>query len=192
MTKLFFIAVSDGTCVSKIVNGKLVQVGECKKNDESEIARLIKKSLDEKKKAGSKCDFKYDSKCFRLVVYDAWNVTFNDAESICKLMYNGKPANIYDLTHYLILLSHMRPLIPTGQTYTYIWTGMEYKNNQLLLSSGRNITLATEVWYPGLLHPDASSTNVAVIVYKYSENTLDRGLYNGPPSSATNGVICEI
>ncbi|XP_077975757.1 uncharacterized protein LOC144431468 isoform X2 [Styela clava] len=40
-----------GACVSKIVKGKLVQVGHCKKNDGSEIARLIKKSLDEKKKA---------------------------------------------------------------------------------------------------------------------------------------------
>nr|XP_039255399.1 uncharacterized protein LOC120332262 [Styela clava] len=178
-----------GTCVSKIVNGKLVQVGDCKKNDGSDIVRLIKKSRDEKKKADIKCDVKYDSKCFRIVVYGTRNVTFNDSESICKSMNIGKPANIYNLTHYQILLSHLRPLIPAGWTLIGIWTGMEYKNNQLLLSSGGSITLATEVWHSGYPHTYASYTNVAVGVDK---DPTYQGIFNGIPSLSVHGVICEI
>nr|XP_039264640.1 uncharacterized protein LOC120340447 [Styela clava] len=82
-----------------------------------------------------KCEVTYKKKCYRAVVYDVRNVTFHDAKAICKSM-NGKPANIYDLKHYQLLLPYLRSLIPAGQTWIYIWTGMEYKNNQLLLSNG--------------------------------------------------------
>ncbi|XP_077975502.1 uncharacterized protein LOC120332253 [Styela clava] len=182
-------AKSAETCVSKIVNGKLVQVGDCKKNDESDIVRLIKKSRDEKKKAEIKCDVKYDSKCFRIVVYGTLNVTFNDSESICKSMNIGEPANIYNLTHLQLLLTHLRPLIPAGWTWIGIWTGMVYKNNQLLLSSGGSITLATEVWYPDFPDPDASYTNVGVAVFK---DPTYQGIFNETPTFSIHGVICEI
>nr|XP_039255388.1 uncharacterized protein LOC120332252 [Styela clava] len=180
-----------GTCVSKIVKGKLVQVGDCKKNDGSEIARLIQKSLDGKRKAEGKCDFKYDSKCFQAVVYDAGNVTFNDAESICKSMNIGKPANIYDLAHYQMLLTYLRPLIPATRIWIHIWTGMEYMNNQLLLSSGRNIKLATEVWYPYYYpYPDASYTNI--VFYVDNPEVEYQGMFNYLPLYSIHGVICEI
>nr|XP_039255390.1 uncharacterized protein LOC120332253 [Styela clava] len=178
-----------GTCVSKIVNGKLVQVGDCQKNDGSDIVRLIKKSRDEKKKTEIKCDFKYNSKCFRIVTYDVQNVTFNDSESICKSMNIGKPANIYNLTHYQMLLTHLRPRIPAGWSWIDIWTGMQYKNNQLLLSSGGSITLATEVWYPYYPNLDESWTNVGVAVDK---DQTYQGIFNRIPSWPIHGVICEI
>ncbi|XP_077975756.1 uncharacterized protein LOC144431468 isoform X1 [Styela clava] len=129
--------------------------------------------------------------CSQAVVYDVNNVTFNDAEPICKSMNIGKPANIYDLTHYQMLLTHLRPLIPAGRKNTYIWTGMKYKNNQLLLSSGENITLATEVWYPAYPRSDTSYTNVGVAVSKYPEYTY-QGIWNINPSWSFHGVICDI
>ncbi|XP_077976171.1 uncharacterized protein LOC144432034 [Styela clava] len=179
-----------GACVSKIVNGKLVQVGDCEKNDGSDIVRLIKKSRDEKIKAENKCDVTYKKKCYRAVVYDVANVTFTDAKAICKSM-NGKAANIYDLKHYQLLIPYLRSLIPAGEPGMYIWTGMEYKNNQLLLSNGRPITIATEVWHPSYPGSEASRTNVGVGVDKDPESAY-QGMFNVPPSYRTYGVICEI
>ncbi|XP_077976473.1 uncharacterized protein LOC120340417 [Styela clava] len=186
------IKVPAGACVSKIVNGKLVQVGDCEKNDGSDIARLIKKSRDEKEKAENKCGFTYKAKCYRAVVYAAWNVTFNVAELICKSI-NGKLANIYDLKHCQLLLPYVRSLIPAGYIFTYIhiWTGMEYKNKQLLLSNGTLITIATEVWYPSTPVSDVSRTNVAILVDKDPEDIV-QGMSNNQPWFTTNGAICEI
>nr|XP_039265733.1 uncharacterized protein LOC120341307 isoform X1 [Styela clava] len=183
--------VPAGACVSKIVNGKLVQVGDCEKNDGSDIVRLIKKSRDEKIKAENKCDVTYKKKCYRAIVYDVQNVTFTDAEAICKSK-NGKPANIYDLKHYQLLLPYLRSLIlASGRTWINIWTVMEYKNNQLLLSNGIPITIATEVWYPNFPISDTFRTNVGVRIRKYLESA-NQGMFNDPPSSSFHGVICEI
>ncbi|XP_077968739.1 uncharacterized protein LOC120344643 [Styela clava] len=161
------------------------------KSDESEIARLIKKSLDEKKKAENKCDVTYKTKCFRIVVYGTHNVTFNDAEPICKSMNNRKLANIYELAHYQSLLPYLRSLIPAGIEWIEIWTGMEYKNNQLLLLSGEPITIATEVWYPSYPTSDESRTNVVVQIHKDQE-FVRQGMINAKPSWSKYGVICEI
>ncbi|XP_077968779.1 uncharacterized protein LOC144422806 [Styela clava] len=161
------------------------------RDDGSDIVRLIKKSLDEKKKAEIKCDVIYKSKCFRIVVYGRNNVTFNDGKSICKSMNNGKPANIYDIADYKSLRTHLRSMIPAGRSWVEIWTGMQYKNNQLLLSSGEPITIATEVWYSGYPTPDASLTNVVVDVNKDPESAT-QGMYNEQPSWTRHGVICEI
>ncbi|XP_077969371.1 uncharacterized protein LOC120345060 [Styela clava] len=178
------LKIPAGSCVSKIVNGKLVQVGDCKKDDGSEIARLIQKSLDEKKKAEIKCDVTYKTKCFRVVVYRTDLVTLNDAEKTCKSR-NGKPANIYDLAHYQSLLSYLRSIIPAGEESIDIWTGMEYKNDQLLQASGEPSTIATEVWFPKYPITHASYTNVVVQVNKDPESSR-QGIYKSP------GVICEI
>ncbi|XP_077976447.1 uncharacterized protein LOC144411751 isoform X2 [Styela clava] len=177
-------------CVSKIVNGKLVQVGDCEKNDGSDIVRLIKKSRDEKIKAETKCDVTYKKKCYRAVVYEVQNVTVNDIEAICKSK-NGKPANIYDLKHYQLLLPYLRSLMPAGQTWIEICTGMEYKNNHLLLSDVRPITIATEVWYPNYPRSTASLTNVGVRIAEDPESAY-QGMFDHPPSLSFQGVICEI
>ncbi|XP_077976140.1 uncharacterized protein LOC120340383 [Styela clava] len=137
-----------------------------------------------------KCDVTYKKKCYRAIVYDVPNVTFTDAKAICKSM-NGKPANIYDLKHYQLLLPYLRSLIPAGWTYINIWTGMEYKNNQLLLSNGRPITIATEVWFPSYPGSDTFRTNVGVRVDK-DQGYAYQGMFNNSPSYTTNGVICEI
>nr|XP_039253900.1 uncharacterized protein LOC120330966 [Styela clava] len=179
-----------GACVSKIVNGKLVQVGDCEKNDGSDIVRLIKKSRDEKIKAENKCEVTYKKKCYRAVVYDVRNVTFHDAKAICKSM-NGKPANIYDLKHYQLLLPHLRSVIPAGRTWMWFWTGMKYKNNQLLLFGGKPITIATEVLHPYYPRSYASLTNVAVGINKDPEDAR-QGMLNYLPSLSIHGVICEI
>nr|XP_039258294.1 uncharacterized protein LOC120334847 [Styela clava] len=104
---------------------------------------------------------------------------------------NGKPANIYDLKHYQLLLPYLRSLMPAGQKWIGIWTGIEYKNNQLLLSGGKPITIATEVWYPSFPVSDASWNNVGVYVNKDPEDAI-QGMFNIAPSYNRNGVICEI
>nr|XP_039267667.1 uncharacterized protein LOC120342769 [Styela clava] len=180
-----------GSCISKIVNGKLVQVGDCKKDDGSEIARLIQKSLEEKKKAEIKCDVTYNSKCFRAVMYGTSNVTFNDAQSICKSTNNGKPANMYDPTNYQLLVSYLHTLLPAGWGFINIWTGMKYshQSNLLSLSSGVSFPIEKEVWIFGYPSSDALQTNIVVRVMNDLGNS---GLLNGAPSWTIHGVICEI
>ncbi|XP_077970123.1 uncharacterized protein LOC144424572 [Styela clava] len=175
-----------GACVSKIVNGKLVQVGDCEKNDGSEIARLIKKSLDEKEKASRGCGVIYNSKCFRAVMYKTQNITFNDARSICKSMNNRIPANIHDFEHYQMLLTYLRSMIPAGRISIFIWTGMQYKNNQLLGGEA----LPNEVWIDSYPKSATSWTNVALSINK--DENADQGIFNVPSHYLRFGVICEI
>ncbi|XP_077969343.1 uncharacterized protein LOC120344921 [Styela clava] len=186
---LFAQKIPAGSCVSKIRNGKLVQVGDCQQNDESDIARLIKKSLDEKKQ--NKCGVVYNSKCYRAVVYKTDNVTFNVTEPICKSFNYGKPANIHDLMHYLLLRTYLLSVIPDGMSGIDVWTGMEYKNNQLLLPNGGAVTLPPEVWHPGYPKSDASHTNVVIAVNKDPDYEF-QGVFNGGPFWEEFGVICEI
>ncbi|XP_077971507.1 uncharacterized protein LOC144425759 [Styela clava] len=176
-----------GSCVSKIVNGKLVQIGDCKKDDGSEIARLIQKSLDEKKKTQLKCGVTYNSKCYIAVVYDERNVTIKDAEAICTSMNIGKPANIYSLTHQKLLLSYIQPMMSKNE-YRKVWTGMEFKNSLILLSSGETSTLPPKAWFPG--HPSRQSEYVGVHVQ--NPDAIHQGLIDETLEDVLHGVICEI
>ncbi|XP_039269602.2 uncharacterized protein LOC120344440 [Styela clava] len=189
---LFAEKLPDGVCITKIVNGKLVQVGDCKKNDGSDIFRLIQKNLDEKKQIQDKCNITYNSKCYRVVVYDTLNVTFTHAESICKSMNNGEPSNIYDFQHFNVSLSYLSSLVTARRKFVSIWTGMEYKNNQLLLSDGKSHSLPAEVWsYPTNPSPDVSLTNV-VVAAREGSGRLYQGMSNNKPSATTYGVMCEV
>ncbi|XP_077969131.1 uncharacterized protein LOC144422949 [Styela clava] len=178
-------------CVTKIVNGKLVRVGDCEVNDASEILSLIRKSVDKKTPVQNKCDVTYKSKCYRIVRYSKNNVTFNNAESICKSRNNGKLANIYDLTQYQLLLPYLRPKAATGWAWYSVWTGMKYKNNQLLEASNQPSSLPKEVWHPNYPLSDGNNANVAVAVYKDSKGLIE-GMHNLTPVTPIHGAICEL
>ncbi|XP_077975508.1 uncharacterized protein LOC120332235 [Styela clava] len=179
-----------GSCVSKIVNGKLVQVGDCQKNDGSEIARLIKKNLDVKKKPKNKCDVTYDLKCYRIFVTDTKNITVRDAEAICKSKNSGKPANIYDEAHFQKLHAFQRTQIIAPWKKTSVWTGMKYKNGRLQFSNGGTSSLPSSVWFPGNPSRKSSFTNVGVSVNK--DPAADQGMFNNPPYYSLYGVMCEM
>nr|XP_039270220.1 uncharacterized protein LOC120344943 [Styela clava] len=186
---LFAEKVTGGVCISKIKDGKLVRFGDCEKNDGSDIVKLIKKS--EKKLIQRNCGVEYKSKCYVAVTYATKNITFSDAESICKSMDNSKPSNIYDLTHYQLLLIYLRSMIPTGEVTTAVWTGVEYKNVSLSLP----FEGPTEMWYPGFPHSNRvgnpTLTNVGIHVDKVADES-NQGIFNEPPSFLRFGVICEI
>nr|XP_039270402.1 uncharacterized protein LOC120345079 [Styela clava] len=188
---LFAKKLPAGSCVSTIKNGKLVQVGNCQKNDGSEIARLIKKSLDEKKQIQTECGVVYNSKCYRAIAYKIDNVTLKDAKLICKSLNYGKPANIYDLTHYNLLHTYLLSVVPAGLLGTDVFTGMQYKNNQLLLTNGEAVTLPPEVWYPDNPKSHVTHTSVGIVVNKDPDNKL-QGVFTGTPSWPEFGVVCEI
>nr|XP_039272705.1 sushi, von Willebrand factor type A, EGF and pentraxin domain-containing protein 1-like [Styela clava] len=134
----------------------------------------------------TKCGVVYNSRCFRAIVYDAWNVTLSVAESICE----NKLANIYDVTHYNLLQDYLRPMIPDGRPFIYVRTGMNYTNGQLYSTTGQAMSLPTEVWYLGYPNPDPSSTSVVVHVNRDPEN-IYQGIFNDYPSSTYHGAICE-
>nr|XP_039264565.1 uncharacterized protein LOC120340387 [Styela clava] len=158
------------------------------KDDGSEIAALIKRSFAIKQ---NKCDVIYDSKCFQIVAYETGNVTFTDVEPTCKSKNIGKLANIHDLAHYKLLVSYIRSLIPAGRSDIYIWTGMEYKNNKLLLNDGRPYTIATNVWYPG--HPSSAAPRTSVAIYlRKDPGYAYQGMFSEHPSWTKHGVICEM
>nr|XP_039252426.1 sushi, von Willebrand factor type A, EGF and pentraxin domain-containing protein 1-like [Styela clava] len=133
----------------------------------------------------TKCGVVYNSRCFRAIVYDTWNVSLSVAESICE----KKLANIYDVTHYNRVVDYLRPMIPDGWDYINVRTGMTYKGGQLYSTTGQAMSLPTEVWHNGRPYSDASYTTVVVDV---NRNPDDRGIFNVPPSSIYHGAICEI
>ncbi|XP_039250613.2 uncharacterized protein LOC120328244 [Styela clava] len=136
--------------------------------------------------ANENCGVVYNSKCFRAIVYVMKNVTSSDAESLCE----NKLANIEDVTHYNLLRDYLRPMIPDGETFLWVHTGMTYKNGQLYSTTGQAMSLPTEVWFPVTPYVDASFTTVVVRVSRNPES-IYQGIFNERPSIEVNGVICE-
>ncbi|XP_077973752.1 sushi, von Willebrand factor type A, EGF and pentraxin domain-containing protein 1-like isoform X2 [Styela clava] len=134
----------------------------------------------------TKCGVVYNSRCFRAIVYDARNVTLSVAEFICE----NKLANIYDVTHYNLLLDYLRSMIPDGKSWIFVRTGMTYKNGQLYSTTGQAMSLPKEVWYLFYPLPDPSFTTVGVRV-TLNPKDKSQGIFNALPSSAYYGVICE-
>nr|XP_039272701.1 uncharacterized protein LOC120346968 [Styela clava] len=132
------------------------------------------------------CGVIYDRKCFRTIVYGARKVTFSIAESLCK----NKLANIYDVTHYNMVLNYLRSMMPDELSWMRIRTGMTYKDGQLYSTTGQVVSLPTGVWYPNTPYSDASRTTVSVRINQKPENIF-QGMFNYPHSSAFTGAICE-
>ncbi|XP_077973756.1 uncharacterized protein LOC144429551 [Styela clava] len=132
----------------------------------------------------TKCGVVYNSRCFRAIL--GKKVTLIVAESLCE----NKLANIYDVTHYNLLLDYLRPMIPDGWSRVHVRTGMTYKNGQLYSTTGQAISLPTEVWYPDNPKPNPSWTSVVVRVTLNPEE-IYQGIFNDSPSSEYNGAICE-
>ncbi|XP_077973754.1 sushi, von Willebrand factor type A, EGF and pentraxin domain-containing protein 1-like isoform X4 [Styela clava] len=128
----------------------------------------------------------YNLECIRAIVYDAWNVTLSVAESLCE----NKLANIYDVTHYNLLLDYLRSMIPDGGSIIWVYTGMTYKNGQLYSTTGQAMSLPTEVWYSDYPKPNPSWTSVVVRVTRDQE-PKHQGIFNDSPPYAYNGAICE-
>ncbi|XP_039249891.2 uncharacterized protein LOC120327624 isoform X2 [Styela clava] len=136
------------------------------------------------------CDVKYNDKCFRVIVYPTQNISFSDAEDIC----NGvgwELANVYDEAHYQELISYMRPKIYSEKNYFSVWTGLMYKDPQLLLTNGTAIThLLDAVWYPG--HPKSRTgyTKLGIDVHENPGHTR-QGLFNTVATNPYHGALCE-
>ncbi|XP_077972827.1 uncharacterized protein LOC144428047 [Styela clava] len=131
--------------------------------------------------ACTKCGVVYNSKCFRAIVYDVKNVTFNLAKSLCK----NKLANIYDVTHFNLVRDYLRSMIPDGESLIFVCTGMSYKNSHLYSTTGQAMSLPTEVWRSDYPISQESWTTVAVRVHRKPEYKY-QGIYNYAPTS-----ICE-
>nr|XP_039255003.1 uncharacterized protein LOC120331899 [Styela clava] len=151
---------------------------------------MIKESLEKKQQPARICDVTYNSKCFRVIVSSAQNVSFPDAESICKNRNYKNVANIYDFTHYRMMDGRIRSMLGED-SWRGVWTGLRYQNGQLVLTSGKNISFPKEIWYPGYPSSEGKRTNIAFPVRK-NPNDEDHGIYNLAPYMEYHGVICEI
>nr|XP_039259247.1 uncharacterized protein LOC120335720 [Styela clava] len=109
-------------------------------------------------------------------------------------MNNGKLANIYDKTHYQLLQTCLHSVVPAGliDGYIDVWTGLEYQNDQRVLTDGKTVTMPPEIWLPPS-YPlsDASRANVGFQVHQDPDHAI-QGIYNVPDWFGYNGVICEI
>nr|XP_039263937.1 uncharacterized protein LOC120339797 isoform X2 [Styela clava] len=132
-----------------------------------------------------KCDVTYNSKCFRVIVYDKLNVTLNVAKSLCE----NKLANIYDLTHLNLLKDYLRPLIPDERSWFGVCTGMSYKNGQLYSANDQVMSLSNETWAASFPNSDVLRTTVSVRVYNDPGN--NEGIFNYRPDWLNFGAICE-
>ncbi|XP_077974661.1 uncharacterized protein LOC120329604 [Styela clava] len=132
------------------------------------------------------CGLFYNSKCFQAIVYKARNVSLSVAETLC----GNKLANIYDVTHYNLVLDYLRSMIPDGRSWIWIRAGMTYKNGQLYSTTGQAMSLSAQVWRENYPNSDASYTTVVVDVNQDSKDE-DQGIYNTPTSNVYHGAICE-
>ncbi|XP_077972456.1 uncharacterized protein LOC120340076 [Styela clava] len=132
-----------------------------------------------------KCGFAYNSKCFRPIVYDKKNVTLSVAEALCK----NKLANIYNVTHLNLLKDYLRTMIPDGQKWIGVRTGMTYEDGQLYSTTGQIKSFSTKSWLLLPLPSDASKTSVVVIVRRSAGN--EEGIYCFYPYWEYHGAICE-
>nr|XP_039265507.1 uncharacterized protein LOC120341128 [Styela clava] len=156
-----------GVCVIKLVKGKLVSVGDCQKNDGSEIARLMKRDLKMKQKG--RCDILYKSKCFHAIVYPTHNANFEDAQTACE-KHKWKLGNVYDVMNYLLLQDFFVTMIPADQSLINVWTGMTYTNGNLRLTSGKEATFPEQLWKP---YSNNSGQTLSSLSEKFEKRTLE-------------------
>nr|XP_039258414.1 sushi, von Willebrand factor type A, EGF and pentraxin domain-containing protein 1-like [Styela clava] len=131
----------------------------------------------------AECGVAYNSKCFQAIVYDVKNVSNKVANSICR----KNLANIYDFTHYNLILEYLRSMIPDGESEINVRTGMNYKNGQLNSATGQAILLPTEVWRPNI------DTSRSTVIFAVRQNPEDdrQGFFNIYPQWTAHGAICE-
>ncbi|XP_077970826.1 uncharacterized protein LOC144425213 [Styela clava] len=133
------------------------------------------------------CDVIYDQKCFRVIVQLIQRVTLPIAESICSNM-GWNLANVYNETHYWMLMSYMRTKIYSDKSYFRVWTGIFFENGRIHLRSGVPITLPTTVWYPN--HPNTKKH--IVIDVNRNPNALTQGMFDESPKKEYHGALCEL
>ncbi|XP_077971693.1 uncharacterized protein LOC144425838 [Styela clava] len=100
-------------------------------------------------------------------------------------------ANIYSADHYDMIVNYIRQTILPfwNMEYIYLWTGMEYKNNQVYLDSGETISLPAEIWYPSFPQDTALSSHIVIRIVSDSDS-IRQGLMNYEASQPWYGALC--
>ncbi|XP_077971455.1 uncharacterized protein LOC120334972 [Styela clava] len=134
----------------------------------------------------------YNQTCYEAIIRDRSVYYPSGAKSACKAK-GWEIADIYDASHYDIIVNYILEeiLVPPFFTKIYLWTGMTYKENQVVLSTGRNITLPDRVWCSDCPHKnDASFFHIRIWV-DYSPVIAFGGLQNWR-DVRIRGVLCRI
>nr|XP_039265828.1 uncharacterized protein LOC120341396 [Styela clava] len=133
-------------------------------------------------------EFTCNSKYYYIIVRGKLDVSIDNAKSYCG---SNHLADIYDIADYNLLTDCLRSKISIGWKWAVsVWTGLTYKNNLFLSSSGKPVDLSTKMWYPKYPSSNARYTNVALHVNKDPESHK-QGIFNDLSSTKLKGVICE-
>nr|XP_039269123.1 uncharacterized protein LOC120344100 [Styela clava] len=133
------------------------------------------------------CDGRsYLGKCYIASLQITPDVNYDQAVAMCRKM-SAKPADIIDSHQYALVFKYIRTLISTS--YVELWLGMKYDHQaeRALLSSGT--TALYSKYHPGYPLSLASRTGMAIIVRNPASS--NQGMFNSPPSSNRNGVLCQ-
>ncbi|XP_077970032.1 uncharacterized protein LOC144424525 [Styela clava] len=131
------------------------------------------------------CEVFYKNTCYRMILRET-TMTFDQATQACRDI-RMNTGYIQDETHYQKIAELVRSKSALSQTG--YWTGLLYKNSQLVTLSG-NPSPFTK-WYPGKPNSDEQYKNVYIWVMK-DTGSVYQGMDNYIPTFKQAGVLCQI
>ncbi|XP_077970054.1 uncharacterized protein LOC144424542 [Styela clava] len=123
--------------------------------------------------------------CYRMILRGT-KMNFDQATQACRDI-GMNIGYIQDGTHYQKIAELVRSK-STSSTTTY-WTGLLYKNSQLVTLSG-NPSPFTK-WYPNKPNSGEQYKNVFIYVKK-DTGSVYHGMINYMPTATQHGVLCQI
>ncbi|XP_077971414.1 uncharacterized protein LOC144425732 [Styela clava] len=139
----------------------------------------------------SECDFTFDGKCFKIVNPEPnYKSNFDKAKSLCKSC-SMSMGNIYSLEHYNKIQKYIRDYILNSGSIgnLFLWTGMRYRNKEILQTSGTKSKLSN--WHINWPNTEKHYENIVICVDR-NANEEKQGILNYlPTKTSVNGALCE-
>nr|XP_039258426.1 uncharacterized protein LOC120334972 isoform X2 [Styela clava] len=134
----------------------------------------------------------HNSTCYVVIYNNRTSYYLSGAESACKAQ-GWVIADIFDASHYDIIVNYIRKRILISHFFPsiFLWTGMTYKENQVVLTMGENITLPDRIWFPDYPYKNDASRSLIRIWVDVDPKSKTQGLQNWL-IAYSYGVLCRV
>ncbi|XP_077970040.1 uncharacterized protein LOC144424532 [Styela clava] len=151
----------------------------------TETEEKMNKTINDLQQRMVNCEVIHKNTCYRMILRET-QMNFDQATQACRDI-RMNIGYIEDETHYQKIAELVRSKSTVFRTG--YWTGLLYKNSQLVTLSG-NPSPFTK-WYPSTPNSSGQKKNVFINVRKDTGN-VNHGMYNNYQTVTQPGVLCQI
>ncbi|XP_077970036.1 uncharacterized protein LOC144424528 [Styela clava] len=151
----------------------------------TETEEKMNENMNDLQQRMGNCEVFYKNTCYRMILRET-QMNFDRATQACRDI-GMNIGYIQDETHYQKIAELVRS--KSTSSVTGYWTGLLYKNSQLVTLSGNPSPFPK--WYPSKPNSDEQYKNVYIWVQK-DTGSVYHGMDNYIPTATQPGVLCQI